>query len=249
MSRSRALCFVLMLCACASQPEYASFKGISPVSAIAVESFAGITESGPPDSKVGELAGQGAAIGALAGMEAGMEVGNQLTGDCGVFIVVCLALAPAFGAAAMTGGVIVGSIAGLSEDMSYESTEAMQEVISGYFEDASPNLVFRQVFIEKASAGWTIDPDADTKVTVAVIGIRPKKARGNTLGFVVTTAMSVRYAAAEANTKPFQLTTVTAAYGIDEWIDGGLVLYSSEVEKVFAQSARAFTALLRQPPR
>jgi len=238
-----------MLCACATQPEYSRFKGMSPGSAIAVESFAGITESGPPDSKVGELAGQGAATGALAGMEAGMEVGNQLTGDCGAFIIVCLALLPAFTAAGTIGGVIVGSMAGLSEDMPYQSTEAMQEVISGYFEDAPPNQVFRQIFVEEASAGWTIDPDADNRVTLAVIGVRPKKAKGKTLEFEVTTAMSVHYAAATETTKPLQFTTVTAAHGIDEWIDGGQALYSSEVEKVFATSASAFTAFLRQPPR
>lgn len=217
--------------------------------AIAVEPFAGITESGAPDSRVGELAFEGAATGAAAGMQAGMEVGTELTGDCGEFIVVCLGLLPVFGLAAMVGGVIVGSTAGLIEDMPYQDTEAMQEIISAYFEGAPPNQVFSQTFIEIASNGWTIDPEADNKVTVAVIGVRPKKAKGETLAFEVTTAMSVEYAAETMATKPYQFTTVTAAYGIDEWIDGGQALYSKEVDKAFVESADAFTALLRQPLR
>ena len=50
------------------------------------------------------------------------------------------------------------------------------------------------------------------------------------------------------STKPFQFTTATAAYSMEEWINGGQALYSNEVEQAFAESAGVFTALLRSPP-
>jgi len=249
VSKPVVLLLTLALSACAPQPEYASFSGMSPDSAIAVQSFAGITESGAPDSRVGELASEGATKGAAEGMKAGFDVGAGLTGDCGEFFVVCLGLVPVFGLAAMIGGVLVGSTAGLIEDLPYQSAEAMQKIVSDYIEEAPPNQVFSQIFVEVASTSWTIDPDAENKVVVAVIGVRPKKAKGKTLVFEVTTAMSVDYAATNLATKPYQFTTITAAYEIDDWIDGGQALYTKEVERAYAESAGVFTALLRQPLR
>lgn len=249
MSRLAILILAFTLSACTSQPEYASFKGMSAGSAIAVESFDGITEAGAPASKVGELAVRGAGTGAAVGTQTGLAFGEALTGDCGEFIVVCLGLLPVFSLAGVISGVIVGSTAGLIEDMPYQSTEAMQELVSAYFVEAPPNEVFSQTFTEAASTSWIIDPEADSKVTVAVIGVRPKKVNSKTLAFEVTTAMSVRYAAAKSPTKPYQFTTTTQGYSVEEWIDGGRALYSEEVGKTYIESAGVFMALLRRPPR
>lgn len=241
---------MLAVVGCASQPEYAPFAGIPRGAAIYVEPFGGVTETGPPASKIGERAFEGGGMGAAAGAQTGWDLGSDMTGDCGEFFPVCLALMPVFGVAGLIGGVIVGGTVGLIEDLPYKDQEAVQRVISGYFEAAPPNQTFRERFIETASGDWQIDRSARTRVMVAVIGVRPKAAQGDTLGFEVTTAMTVDYGrGSPATTKPYQFTAATTAYEIDEWIDGGHELYGSEVEQAFDKAAGVFAALLKHPPR
>lgn len=235
----------------APAPEYAPFTGVPPGSAIQVEPFAGITQSGPPDSKVGERASEGAVMGAAAGAQAGYEMGFGAAGsDCGEFFLVCLALLPVMATAGLVGGAIVGTGIGMIEDLPYESTQAMEEVISGYFEQAPPNPAFSEQFIETAKPDWRLDPAAPNRITVAVIGVRAKKDKGETLLFEVTTAMKVDYGVADApSTKPYHLTEATTAYEIDEWLAGGQELFGKEIDSSFARSATVFTTLLKNPPR
>ena len=252
MSVSRSICLllVLTLTGCASQPDYAPFTGIPKGTAVNVQPFSGVTESAPPPSKVGERAFEGGSIGAAAGAQTGFQMGMEITGDCGEFVVVCLGMVPVMGVVGLVGGIIVGSIVGLIEDLPYESTKAMQQVVTGYLEEAPPNRIFSDRFIKTASSDWRIDLSASNRVTVAVIGVRPKKASTTTLVFEVTTAMTVDYGTAyPTTTKPYQFTEVTAAYEIDEWIDGGQELYANEMEKTYTNAATVFTNLLKDPPR
>lgn len=250
VNRSLPVLLVLSLAGCASQPDYAPFTGIPRGSAIHVQPFSGVTDSGPPASKVGERAFEGGGIGAAAGVQTGLQMGMEMTGDCGEFVVVCLAMVPVMGVAGLVGGVIVGSVVGLAEDLPYQSTEAMQQVISGYFEAEPPNQAFSEQFVEIAGGDWRLDPSAGNRITVAVISLRPKRESGRTLVFEITTAMTVNYGSDDVpGTKPYQFTDVTAAFGIDEWIYGGHELYGREVEKILTKAATVFTALLKDPPR
>lgn len=252
MTVSRSWCGLLavVLAGCASKPEYAPFTAIPRDASIHVQPFSGIAESGPPPSRVGERAFEGGGTGAVVGAQAGLEMGLDSFDGCGEFFLVCLGLVPVMGAVGLVGGVAVGSVAGAMEDFPYQRTEAMQEVISGYFEEKSPNRMFTEQFIELASNDWRMNPSADNRVTVAVIGLRPKKERGNTLVFEITTAMTVDYGADDLPpTKPYQFTEATAAYGIEDWIFGGQALYANEVEAVFGKAATVFVSLLKDPPR
>lgn len=250
MNRPLCLFLVLALASCASQPPHAPFIRVPPGSAVRIERFDGITDSGPPDSKVGERAFEGGVIGAAAGAQAGFEMGLSSFDGCGEFFPVCIGLIPVMGAIGLVGGVIVGSIAGGIEDSPYKSTQRMQQVINTYIEEAPLNETFREHFVEIASDDWRIDSSAETEITVAVIGLRPKKASGKSLVFEITTAMTVDYAAdGLPATKPYQYTAATAAHKIDDWIDGGQTLYSSEIDRVFAEAAEVFESLLRDPPR
>jgi hypothetical protein len=195
MNANRPFCLflALVLTGCASQPDYATFTGIPRGTPIRVEAFSGVTESGPPASKVGERAFEAGGMGAAAGAEVGLRMGFENFGDCGEFFIVCLGMVPVMGLVGLAGGVIVGSVIGVMEDLPYQSTEAMQQVISEYFEENPPNQAFSAQFIEIASEDWRINPSAGNQVTVAVIGLRPKKESGNTLVFEITTAMTVNY--------------------------------------------------------
>jgi hypothetical protein len=189
-------------------------------------------------------------MGAAAGAQAGIEMGLEVFDGCGEFFLVCLGLVPIMGAIGLVGGVIVGGVGGAVEDLPYQGTEAMQQVIAGYIEEAPPNRVFREQFIDIAGDEWLMDSSATTRITVAVIGLRPRKESGKSLVFEITTAMTVDYAMDSLPaTKPYQYTSATTAYQIDEWIDGGQSLYSSEVEQVYAEAAIVFKSILLDPPR
>lgn len=252
MCANRSLCFILVLTliGCTSQPKFAPFTGIPQSTAIHVKPFSGITDSEPPASKIGERAVEGGGMGAAAGAQVGFQMGMELTGDCGEFIIVCLGLMPVMGAVGLDGGVIVGSVVGLTEDLPYQGAEVevMKQVISEHFEEEPPNQAFSEQFIDIASDSWLVNSSAENQVTVAVIGLRPQKEAGKTLAFEVTTAMTINYGSGDLlGTKPYQFTEITAAYRIDEWINGGRELYASEMKKVYANAATVFTALLKDP--
>lgn len=239
------------LAACASQPDYASFRAIPTGTVVRVNTPETLTDM-PNVRSTGESTGKYAAAGMGKGAAGGAAAGFQIGIACGPFIIICspvLALAGA-GVGAVFGGIggsIVGAIKGLPKD----KADAFEGIIAATMDDNDPSRSLRDAFVAQGGHLWAIaDRDAahetsDVSVTIELGGFSLQQFKGDRLALRMRTTMVVRYGPRRADrTRTFLFDYESRTRHIDEWIDDEDPVFQQEIEDAYSTATSEMIAAL-----